>query len=68
MTPENLEEKIAHCLENEINYNFALSPSGEKHYSTSPPGCIDTEENAPGPAAYSAGLPSKPGHQEADLL
>lgn len=60
VTSENLEEKIAYCLEHETNYNFALSPTGEKHYSTSPPGCIDTEENTPGPSAhYHTGLPSK---------
>lgn len=60
VTRENLEEKITYCLEHETNYNFALSPTGEKHYSTSPPGCIDTEENAPGPAAYyPTGLPSR---------
>lgn len=52
VTKENLEEKIAYCLEHETNYNFALSPSEEKHYVVSPAGCVDTEENAPGPAAY----------------
>ena len=52
VTKENLEEKISYCLEHETNYNFALSPTGEKIYSNSAPGCLDTEENAPGPAAY----------------
>ena len=60
VTSENLEEKITYCLEHETSYNFALSPTGEKHYSTSLPGCIDTVENAPGPAAqYPTGLPSR---------
>lgn len=68
VTEENLDEKIAFCLENEINYNFALTPSGEKISSTLPPGCIDTVENAPGPAAnYPTGLPSNPEKQELDV-
>jgi len=61
VTKENLEEKIQYCLEHETNYNFALLPNGEKLHSVSPPGCIDTEENAPGPAAcLTTGLGSKP--------
>lgn len=67
VTEENLEEKIAYCLENETNYNFAITPSGERIYSTTPPGCIDSEENAPGPAAYyPKGLPSNLEKQEVD--
>lgn len=38
VTKENLEEKIAYALENEENYNFAITPEGEKIYSTKPPG------------------------------
>lgn len=34
ITMENLEEKIEAALANEMNYNFALSPSGEKIDST----------------------------------
>lgn len=52
VTKENLEEKIAYCLEHETNYNFALCSTGEKIISKSPPGCVDTEEDGPGPAAY----------------
>lgn len=52
VTKENLEEKIAYCLEHETNYNFALTPTGEKVFSDSAPGCLDTERSAPGPAAY----------------
>ena len=67
VTEENLEEKIAYCLENETNYNFAITPSGERIYSTTPPGCVDSEENTPGPAAYyPKGLPSNLEKQEVD--
>ena len=52
MTPENLEEKITECLENETNYNFALTPGGERIYSTKPPGNVSTHVYGPGPAAY----------------
>ena len=52
VTKENLEEKIAYCLEHETNYNFALTSTGEKVFSDSTPGSVDTEENGPGPSAY----------------
>lgn len=52
VTPENLEEKITECLENETNYNFALTPDGKRIYSTKPPGNISTHMYGPGPAAY----------------
>lgn len=29
VTMENLEEKITECLDNEVNYNFALTMTGE---------------------------------------
>ena len=38
VTKDNLEEKIEHALENEVNYNFAITPDGKKLYSTKPPG------------------------------
>lgn len=52
MTLENLDEKIEECLENETNYNFALTPDGEKIYSTKPPGNLSTHIYGPGPVAY----------------
>lgn len=39
-------------MEHETNYNFALTPDGGKKYSHSPPGNLNTELYAPGPAAY----------------
>lgn len=50
ITPENLEGKINHALDNETNYNFALKPNGERIYSTKPPGNVKTDQ--PGPAAF----------------
>lgn len=58
VTPENLEEKIAHALENETNYNFALTSSGQKLFSKSPPGNVNTELHAPGHAAFMNSSPS----------
>ena len=52
VTPENLEEKIEECLTNETNYNFALTPRGDRIYSTTPPGNISSHVYGPGPAAY----------------
>ena len=55
VTLENLEEKIAYALENEVNYNFALTPEGKKIHSTKPPGNFDGSGwQGPGPAAFKA--------------
>ncbi|XP_032221934.2 uncharacterized protein LOC5520939 isoform X2 [Nematostella vectensis] len=50
ITPDNLDEKIAYALENETNYNFALTPEGKKLHSTRPPG--NANMDMPGPAAF----------------
>lgn len=56
MTKENLEEKIAFALENEVNYNFAINPKGEKLYSTKPPGNFSEHGwKGPSPAAFQLG-------------
>eukprot|EP00795_Rhopilema_esculentum_P012052 gene12052-2643_t len=53
VTKENLDEKIAYALENEVNYNFALTPNGKKLYSTKPPGNFEHHQwKGASPAAY----------------
>ena len=32
ITMENLDEKIEEALQNEVDYNFAISPTGQKIY------------------------------------
>ncbi len=56
VTRENLDEKIAYALENEVNYNFALTPDGQKLYSTKPPGNFSEHGwKGPSPAAFQLG-------------
>lgn len=53
---ENLEEKIAYALDNEVNYNFAITPDGQKLYSTKPPGNFSEHGwKGSSPAAFSMG-------------
>jgi len=56
VTKENLEEKIEYALENESNYNFAITPDGDKLYSTKPPGNFtDIGWRGTSPAAFLMG-------------
>lgn len=54
VTKENLDDKIAHALDNPVNYNFALNGNGEKILSTFPPGNLNGWKGA-NPSAYSLG-------------
>lgn len=66
VTPENLEEKIDFALGSEINYNYAITPYGEKIYSEKPPGNMNMGKEA-GPIAYLSGGVF-PGSVEWDLI
>eukprot|EP00794_Sanderia_malayensis_P005679 gene5679-6375_t len=56
VTRENLEEKIAYALDNEVNYNFAITPDGKKLYSMKPPGNFGEHGwKGPSPAAFQLG-------------
>jgi len=54
VTPENLEERIEMALDDITNYNFAITPLGEKIHSTQPPGNANFKREA-GPHAFIAG-------------
>ena len=55
-TRENLDEKIAFALDNVVNYNFAITPDGDKLHSTKPPGNFDLHGyKGPSPASFYLG-------------
>ena len=54
VTRENLDDKIEELLSNEINFNHAITPDGEKIHSTKPPGNL-VEWKGPSPTAYIMG-------------
>ena len=66
VTPENLEDKITACLDTDINFNYAITPTGEKIRSTEPPGNLDSWKG-PSPSAYISGG-YKPGSGEWNFI
>jgi len=54
ITLENLDENIEAALDNFTNFNYAVTPLGEKLHSTKPPGNLDGWKGA-SPSAYIAG-------------
>lgn len=62
VTQENLDEKIEELLSKEVNFNFAITPDGEKIHSTKPPGNLDGWKG-PSPTAYIMGG-MRPGSKE----
>merc|ERR1712080_751010 len=57
---DNMDEKIESVLSNTVNFNYAITPYGEKIHSTKPPGNLDGWKG-PSPSAYAAGGVEMPG-------
>jgi len=51
ITLENIDERLEVVLQNEVNYNYAITADGQKIHSTKPPGNLDGWKGPP-PTAY----------------
>jgi len=54
LTLEKLDEQIDNILDNETNFNYAVTMEGDKIHSTKPPGNLDNWKGA-SPVAYALG-------------